>query len=65
MKVRLLVARVGSFFTQNRGDEIEVGEAEAKRMISAGHAEAIVEPVRQGQVERAVASRPKIEKAVK
>lgn len=60
MKIRLLVSRAGPAGAQNRGDEIDVGDAEAIRMIAAGQAE----PVREAPVERAVPNR-KAEKAVK
>lgn len=60
MKIKLLVSRAGANFVQNAGDEIEVGDAEAVRMIEAGQAVA----VRSAQPEKAVA-RPKIERAVK
>ena len=42
MKIKLLVARAGAGFSQNRGDEIEVGDDEAARMIDAGQAVAAV-----------------------
>lgn len=60
MKLKLLVSRAGANFVQNAGDEIEVGDAEAIRMIEAGQAVA----VRSAAPERAV-SKPKIERAVK
>ena len=60
MKIRLLVSRSGPAGAQNRGDEIEVGDAEAIRMIEAGQAE----PTRETPVERAV-RRPRAEKAAK
>ena len=60
MKIRLLVSRAGAGFVQNRGDEIDVQDAEAIRMIEAGQAE----PVRAPVVERAVRA-PKAEKASK
>lgn len=60
MKIRLLVSRSGPAGAQNRGDEIEVGDAEAIRMIEAGQAE----PMREAPVERAV-KRPRAEKAEK
>lgn len=50
MKIKLIVSRAGVGFVQNRGDEIEVADAEAIRMIEAGQAE----PVREVMVERAV-----------
>lgn len=52
MKIRLLTARAGVNFSQNRGEEIEVSKAEAIRMIEAGQAE----PVRAAPVERTVAA---------
>lgn len=60
MKIKLLVSRAGPAGVQNRGDEIDVCDAEAIRMIAAGQAE----PVREAAVERAVPKR-KAEKAVK
>ena len=60
MKIKLLCSRVGVDFTQNRGDEIEVGAEEGQRMIEAGQAELLRETV----VERAVKA-PKAERAVK
>ena len=60
MRIKLLVSRVGPAGAQNRGDEIEVGEAEAQRMFAEGQAE----PVRSALVERAV-PKAKAEKAVK
>lgn len=58
MKIRLLVSRAAATGSQNRGDEIDVGEAEAIRMIEQGQAE----PVRGAEPERAV-KRPKTERA--
>lgn len=60
MKIKLLVSRAGTGFVQNRGDEIEVSNSEAPRMIEAGQAE----PVRSAPVERAVKA-AKVEKAAK
>ena len=60
MKIKLLVARSGVGFTQNRGDEIDVGADEGARMLAAGQAEL----VRTEPTERAVRA-PKTEKAVK
>lgn len=60
MKVKLLTARAGAMGSQNRGDEIEVTDAEAIRMIDAGQAEA----VRSVTPERAV-KRTKAEKAAR
>ena len=59
MKIKLLVARAGVGFSQNRGDEIDVNADEAQRMIDAGQAEL----VRAAPVERAAKSAP--EKAAK
>lgn len=41
MKVKLLISRAGSDFAQNAGDIVEVGEAEARRMVEAGQAEPV------------------------
>lgn len=38
MKVKLLVSRCGPDVSQNAGDEIEVSDAEGKRMIEADQA---------------------------
>lgn len=57
MKITLLVSRVSADASQNRGDVIEVGDAEAIRMIEAGQAQ----PFAELPVERAV-SRAKPEK---
>lgn len=43
MKIKLLVSRSGVDGSQNRGDIIEVLDAEAVRMIDAGQAEPIRE----------------------
>lgn len=53
MKIKLLISRASAEGSQNVGDEIEVSNDEAKRMIDAGQAA----PVR-------TSSKP-IEKAVK
>lgn len=60
MKIRLLTSRAGVGFAQSRGEEVDVSDAEAIRMIEAGQAE----PVRAPVVERAVAP-AKREKAAK
>lgn len=60
MKIRMLVSRAGLNSAQSPGDEIEVSEAEAKRMIAAGQAEL----VRAAKAEKAV-KRSASEKAVK
>jgi hypothetical protein len=41
MKIELLVPRAAASGSQNRGDVIEVSDAEAVRMIEAGQAVAI------------------------
>ena len=38
MRIKLLVGSAGVDFAQNPGEEIEVGVAEAARMIAAGQA---------------------------
>lgn len=60
MKVKLLVSRAGPQFAQDAGQEIEIADAEALRMIEAGQAE----PVREAKAERAV-FKAKAERAVK
>ena len=60
MKVKLLIARATATGPENRGDVIEVSDAEAIRMIEAGQAEA----VRSAPVEKAV-RKPRTEKASK
>lgn len=58
MKITLLVSRASASGSENRGDVIDVSDAEAIRMIEAGQAE----PVRAIAPEKAV-SRVKTEKA--
>ena len=41
VRVRLLVSRAGTGFSQNRGDEIEVSASEAESIVAAGQAEVI------------------------
>lgn len=60
MRIKLLTSRAGAGFAQARGEEIEVGDAEAARMIAAGQAE----PVRAAPVETA-AKRARRETAAK
>lgn len=60
MKIRLLVSRAGADGAFAPGDEIDVDDAEAVRMIEAGQCE----PVRAAAIERAV-PRAKSEKAVR
>ena len=44
MKVRLLVGRAGPVIgVQNVDDVVEVDEAEARRLVAAGHAEVVKE----------------------
>lgn len=50
MKIKLLVSRAGVDFAQSAGDEVEVSDAEARRMIEAGQAA----PVRGKGKEKAV-----------
>lgn len=60
MKVKLLISRGGAGFTQNAGDEVEVSEDEAKRMIEACQAV----PIAESKTETAV-SKKQTQKAVK
>lgn len=60
MKIKLLTARATATGSENRGQVIELPDAEAIRMIEAGQAE----PVRAERVERAV-PRARVEKASK
>lgn len=60
VKVKLKVARSGPTLSQAAGDEIEVSEAEAERLVAANQAEL----ARSKAPERAV-KRTKAEKAVK
>lgn len=55
MKVKLLVSRVGVDFSQSKDEEITVSDAEGKRMIAAGQAEAVGAVPRSAPVQRAVA----------
>lgn len=50
MKITLLVSRASAAGSQNRGDVIDVGDAEAFRMIEAGQAQ----PFAEAPIERAV-----------
>jgi hypothetical protein len=60
MKVRMLVSQAGIDFVRNVGDEIEIADGEAMRLLAAG----IAEPMRRSRtVEKAVAA-PATEKAV-
>ncbi len=49
MRIRLLVSRAGVDFSQNVGDEIDVPDKEATRMIEAGQAEPIRIPVKRAE----------------
>lgn len=60
MKITLLVSRATATGSENRGDVVEVSDAEAIRMIEAGQAA----PVRAVEPEKAI-SRAKSEKAAR
>jgi len=60
MQIKLLMARATATGSQNRGDVVDVSDAEAVRMIEAGQAQ----PVRAAQPEKAIARR-NVEKASK
>jgi len=60
MKIELLISRATVGGSQNRGDIVEVSDAEAQRMIKAGQAK----PVRREKPETAIPKR-KAEKASK
>jgi hypothetical protein len=60
MKIKLLTSRAGADGAFAAGDEIEVSDAEAARMIEAGQAL----PVREQRVEKAT-RKPRAEKASK
>lgn len=60
MRIKLLTARAAATGAQNVGDEVDVSDGEAKRMIVAGQAV----PVRGAKAERAV-KKAAPEKAVK
>jgi len=61
-KIRLLTSMAGIDFSHNSGDIIDCNDAEAKRYIDAGIAEAVDAPA--PKVERAVFKR-KVETATK
>jgi hypothetical protein len=68
MRIKLLVSRAGVDFAQNPGEEIEVGEAEAARMIATGQAvetDAAPPPKRRAKRETAAKRAAKAETAVK
>ena len=60
MQIKLLMARATATGSQNRGDVVDVSDAEAVRMIEAGQAQ----PVRATKPEKAI-SRRNVEKASK
>lgn len=61
MQVKLLQSRATAHGPENRGDVIDVSEAEALRMIEAGQAE----PVRSAAAPEKAVRRSKAERAVK
>lgn len=61
MKIELLTARASAGGAQNRGDVIEVSEAEAARLIEAGQAI----PVRSSGKPETATPKRKAEKASK
>lgn len=61
MKIKLLTSRATAEGAQNRNDEIDVPDAEAKRLIEAGQAE----PVRSGSRPETATPKRKPEKARK
>jgi hypothetical protein len=68
MRIKLLVGRAGGDFAQNPGEEIEVGAAEATRMIAADQAvetDAAPPPRRRAKRETAAKCAPKGEIALK
>ena len=50
MKVKLLVARAAASGSENRGDIVEVSDAEAIRMVEQGQAELIREETKERAV---------------
>ena len=61
MLVKMLVSRAGLDFSQNRGDVVDIEDAEALRMIAAEQAELVQ---RQAVRETAVPKGKATEKAV-
>lgn len=61
MKVILLQARAAATGPQNVGDEVEVSDAEAKRLIEGGTAR----PARAAKAPEKAVKRAKAEKATK
>lgn len=52
MKIKLLVSRAGANFSQSAGDEIDVDDKEAIRLIDAGQAEPVREQVKEKAVKK-------------
>ena len=61
MKVVMLQSQYGPDVSRNTGDELEIPDAEAKRMIESG----LAAPMRSAKVETATPSKRGIEKASK
>jgi len=61
MRVKLLQSRATAAGAENRGDVIEVPDAEAVRMIEAGQAE----PIRSAATPEKAVRRSKAERAAK
>lgn len=61
MKIKMTQSQYGISVSRNAGDEIDVPEDEAKRMIEAG----LATPIRSAKVEKAVPQKRSIEKAAK
>jgi len=61
MKVRMLQSQYGPDVARNAGDEVEVDDAEAKRLIEAS----IAEPVRSAATPETTVKPVKAEKAVR
>lgn len=61
MQVKLLIARAAATGSQNRGDVVEVSDAEAVRMFEADQAE----PVRTAKATEKAVKRSKHERASK
>lgn len=54
MRVILETARSGMGYTQNEGDEVEIADAEAKRLIASGQAREIETATVEAKPEQAV-----------
>lgn len=54
-KVTLLTSMAGIDFSHNIGDVIDCNEAEAKRFIAAGIAEAVTAPKKEKAIKKIVA----------